>query len=225
VLTPEEGVPRRIRAVVATDDGRVLFAADDCVHVYRSETEELGVLSAAEDVIHCMAALENKLFVGTAGGKLFRVDLNHPDDWWLVQQTAGVIESVEPRRWTDLIELVVPAGPRGVSGIFDDQRVVTHLLESSTPIRRAWACDDVVVGLNQLRDRLIVMNANLPERTGREARIAQMTGQSIQDACIVTRHEGTEARSHEGSEPEAQARGTDASDEATERRSDEGVET
>ncbi len=197
VLVPEGGVPKRFRAAVATDDGRVLFAADDCVHVYQPESGELSVLSAATDVIHCMAVLEDKLFVGTGDGKLFRVDLNHPDDWWVVQQFPTPIETVQVRRWTDLIELVVPAGARGVSGIYDEQNIVTRLLESATPIRRAWACDDVVVGLNELRDRLIVMNANLPERTGREARLARMTGQSIQDACIVLRHEGTEARSHE----------------------------
>jgi hypothetical protein len=213
ILAPEGGVPKRVRAVLATDDGRVLFAADDCVHVYRPDAGELGVLSAATDVIHCMAVLEDKLFVGTGDGKLFRVDLNHPDDWWVVQQFPTPIETVQVRRWTDLIELVVPAGARGVSGIFDEQNIVASLLESRTPIRRAWASDDVVVGLNELRDRLIVMNANLPERTGREARIARMTGQSIQDACIVLRQEGTEARRDEGS------------NEATERRSDEGTPT
>jgi hypothetical protein len=61
-----------------------------------------------------------------------------------------------------------------------------------------------------LRDRLVVMNANLPERTGREVRIGQITGHSVQDACILLGGEGTEARRHEGS------------DAATQRRSDEG---
>lgn len=212
VFVPEGGIPKRIRAIVATDDGRVLFAADDCVHLYRPESGELSVLSAADDVIHCMATLEDKLFVGTEGGKLFRVDLEHPDDWWLVQQLPGTIESVQARRWTDLVELVVPAGARGISGIYDEEGVVTRLLESATPIRRAWACDDVVVGLNQLRDRLVVMDANLPGRTGREVRIAQMTGHPIQDACIVTRVQGAENPRGLGSEP--QARGSQVSDEA-----------
>ncbi len=51
-----------------------------------------------------------------------------------------------------------------------------------------------------MRDRLIVMNANLPERTGREAKIAQMTGQSIQDACLVTRVQGGESSRGRGVE-------------------------
>jgi hypothetical protein len=192
VLAPEGGIPKRVRSAVATEDGRLLFAADDCVHVLEPQAGDLGVLSAADDTIQCMTALGATLFVGTGGGKLFRVDIDHPDDWWLVQQFPATIESVQARRWSDLVELIVPAGSRGVSGIYADQHVITHLLESSTPIRRAWASDDVVVGLNQLRDRLVVMNANLPERTGREARISRMTSQSIQDACIVTRGQGAE---------------------------------
>lgn len=187
ILVPEGGVPKRVRAAAVTDDGRVLFAADDCVQCYDPHAGQLSVLSAASDVIHCMSVLEDKLFVGTADGRLYRVDLNHPDDWWLVQQFAAPIETVHARRWSDLVELIVPAGARGVSGIYDSEHVVTHLLESATPIRRAWACDDLIVGLTQLRDRLVVMNANLPGRTGREARIARLTGQTIQDACIVLR--------------------------------------
>ena len=187
ILEPSGGVPQRIRAVVATDDGQVLFAADDCVQRYEPGSGELSVLSSAGSVIQCLAVLEDKLFAGTVDGTLLRLDLQHPESWWLVQQLSAAIESVKPRRWSDLVELVAPAGTRGISGIYDEQRVTTCLLESPTPIRRAWACDDVIVGLNELRDRLVLMNANLPERTGREVRIARMTGQSIQDACICTK--------------------------------------
>ena len=86
-----------------------------------------------------------------------------------------------------LVELVVPAGSHGICGVYEEQQVTTRLLESPAAIRRAWACDDLVVGLNHLRDRLVIMNANLPARTGREAHLARLTSQTIQDACIVTR--------------------------------------
>lgn len=185
ILQPENGVPKRVRAALATDDGRVLFAADDCIYAFESGEERLGVICSGPDVIHALAALENTLFVSTADGKLFWVDLHHPDDWWVMHQAREPIETIQPRRWADLIELVIPLGKRGVAGVYDTEGVVTTLLEAATPIRRAWACDDLVVGMNSLRDRLIVMNANLPERTGREAKIAQITGHEIQDACIV----------------------------------------
>ena len=187
ILQPENGTPRRIRAAIATEAGRVLFAADDCVQAYDPGEERLSVLCSGPDVIHALAALENTLFVSTADGKLFWVDLNHADDWWVVHQAREPIETIRPRRWMDLIELVIPLGKRGIAGVYDTEGVMTTLLEAATPIRRAWACDDLVAGMNSLRDRLIVMNAHLPERTGREAKIAQMTGHEIQDACIVLR--------------------------------------
>ena len=185
ILQPENNIPKRIRAAVVIDDGRVLFSADDCVHAFNPADSQLVVLSAGPDVIHALAAIESTLFVSTADGKLFWVDLNNADDWWVVHQAREPIETIQPRRWMDLIELVIPLGKHGVAGVYDTEGVKTTLLESATPIRRVWACDDLVVGMNSLRDRLIVMNANLPERTGREAKIAQLTGHEIQDACIV----------------------------------------
>jgi hypothetical protein len=64
--------------------------------------------------------------------------------------------------------------------------LVARLLTATTPIRRAWACDDTLVGLSENRDRLVVSNANLPERTGVDVPVARLLGRSIQDACIVT---------------------------------------
>ena len=198
VLEPADGVPRRVRAVVATDDGRILFAADDCVHLWDPQADALSVLGSADAVIASMNVLGEWLFVGTTSGRLYRVALEQPDDWWLIYQAADAIESVQARRWHDLVEVVVPAGPRGVCGVFCEENVVTTLLESTTPIRRAWACDDVVLGLNHLRDRLVVMNANVPERAGRVARIARQTGHTIQDACLVLAATGDDAGTEGG---------------------------
>ena len=186
-LVPEDGVPKRVRAVVAADGGGVYFAGDDCVYAIKPEAADVQVLGTAEDTIYSLAALGEKIYVGCGDGRVFRIDPRYPDDWWLVYRTNDAIETIQARRWTDLVELVVPAGSHGICGIYDEQQVTTQLLESPTAIRRAWACDDLVVGLNNLRDRLIVMNANLPARTGRQAHLARLTSQTIQDACIVTR--------------------------------------
>ena len=214
ILEPIDGIPRRIRAAVATDDGRALLAADDCVHVWDPRTDTLGVLRSADATIASMNVLDDWLFVGTTSGRLYRLSLAQPGDWWLIHQTTDAIETVQARRWNDLVEVVVPAGPRGVCGVFCEENVVTTLLESPTPIRRAWACDDVVLGLNHLRDRLVVMNANVPRRAGRVARIARLTGHTIQDACLVvaTADAGSsppEAQTGSGSESKRHAAGDD----------------
>ena len=186
LLQPESGVPKTIRSVVATSDGRVLFAADDTIHVLDRELNPSAKLDTGGKTVTCIYVLDDSLYVGTLDGFVLhdRLDDSH-ELFEVVHRAHDAIESIHARRWNDLVELVIPADAQGVLGIYGDEGVATPLLECRAPIRRAWACDDVVVGLSDHRDSLIVMNADMPQRTGREVHVARMTGRSIQDACIV----------------------------------------
>ncbi|MBI5863213.1 MAG: hypothetical protein HZB38_01615 [Planctomycetes bacterium] len=187
VFAPADGVPRTIRSAVALADGRVLFAADDCVYACRSANGECTVLAAVDDAIHALAVDEDDLYIATADGKILMLAVSQPDDCWMVHRAGGPVESLLVRRWNDLVELVVPALGQGVLSIFGEQNVISRLLESTSPIRKAWASDDIVVGLSDRRDRVIVMNSESADRTGREAALARTLGCSIQDICLVTR--------------------------------------
>ena len=186
LLRPEAGVPKTIRSVVTTSDGRVLFAADDTIRVFDSELNATDRLDTGGKTVTCIHVLGDSLYVGTKDGLVLHDRLDDSRELFeVVHRAHDAVESIHARRWNDLVELVIPADSQGVLGIYGDEGVTTRLLECSTPIRRAWACDDVVVGLSDHRDSLIVMNANMPQRTGREVHVARMTGRSIQDACIV----------------------------------------
>jgi hypothetical protein len=102
-----------------------------------------------------------------------------------VHRSTTPIESLQVRRWSDLVEVIVPAGPLGVCGVYPDEGLTAELLQAGQAIRRAWVTDDVIVALNEPRDRLFVANANMPDRAGREVPISRLVGRSIQDACIV----------------------------------------
>jgi hypothetical protein len=164
----------------------VLFSADDCVHRYNPQTGELLVLGSADDVVHSIAVSENDVFVGTAGGNLLRFDLRQPEDWWRPFRTSEPIEAISVRRMGDLIEAVAPAGAQGVVGVYGDDGVVARLVESPVPIRRAWACDDLIVGLNDNRDRLVIASSNTPDRGCVQVPIARLLGDLVQDVCVVT---------------------------------------
>ncbi len=193
ILRPMHGTPRTIRAACAGDDGALYFAADDCVQRFDPASGELRAVDSADDIIHSLAMLGNRLYVGTERSLLCQ-DLARPGDWWVLRRSGEPIESVQPRRWNDLVELVLPAGADGVCGLYGEEGVTARLLESTAPIRRVWAADDLVVGLTEARDRLVVMNASLPARQGRDVSIGRMTGHSVQDACIVTKAAASEAK-------------------------------
>lgn len=193
VLQPVDGRPGAIRSVAADDDGSILFAADDCVQVWNPQRAELSVLGAVDDEICCLAAFERCLAVGTADGKLLLGDRRSPQEWHVVWRGNGPVESVHWRRWNDLLELVVPAGPQGICAAYETEGVVARLMETTVPIRRCQVSDDLLVGLSEGRDRLVVLGAGSPGRTGREVPVARLLGRSVQDVLILTRPQGAAA--------------------------------
>ncbi len=187
-LAPVGGVPQSVRCVAPLPDGRVVFAAADCVHAYDPATSNVAVLAATGAEITCLATLGSQVFVGQIDGKLLRFDLASPDDIWSPYRSAAPIESIAVRRWNDLVELVLAGGVQGVIGLYGDEASVARLLDGgATPLRRAWVADDLLVGLSDRRDKLIVLHAAHSGAAGREGPVARLTGHSVQDACILTR--------------------------------------
>lgn len=178
------GAPRSVRAVTALADGRAAFAADD--RVYVSDGGVPVEIGRYGDVVHALAADGDDVYIGTESGRVLRVSLGQPEDTWVPFRRSGPVESIVVRRWNDLVELVVPAGPLGICAVYEQEGVVSPLMESALPIRRAWACDDLVVGLSERRDRLVVLAAGHPARGGVDVPIARLLASSVQDVCIVT---------------------------------------
>ncbi|MEP0847934.1 MAG: hypothetical protein HRF50_14075 [Phycisphaerae bacterium] len=187
LFEPHDGVPRSIRCTTDLGDGRIGFAADDCLHAYDPRTGELAALGTADGTIHSVAVLETSAYVGTESGRVMQLNLRQPEDWWQVHRARGSVESIVARRWNDLRELVIPAGPDGALALYPDESITAHVLEAPVPIRRVWATDDMLVALNENRDRLIVMGSLAPDRRGREAPLARLTGHTVQDVCLLTR--------------------------------------
>jgi hypothetical protein len=185
LLRPIAGLPKAIRAATLDEAGHVLVAADERVHAFDAEGNEVWQTGSADGSIQCLAALEDSLFAGTSTGALLRCDLGLHGAWTPVHRALRPIETVQARRWDDLVELVIPAGPDGVAGVYAGEGIVSRLLHANVPIRRAWASDDALVALTDSRDRLIVLSGVLPDRNGREVPLGRMLGRTIQHACLV----------------------------------------
>lgn len=205
LLQPARGVPAAIRSAVAQGE-RVYITADDCVHEFAADGSPLRVFDSGGAPIMSIAVLDEMLFIGTADGRLLAARLDLPgadagDELELLHHGPAPLESIVARRWSDLLEVIIPAGPAGVLAVYPDERIVTPLLQAPLALRRAWASDDCVVGLSERRDRLYIMTADSPLRTGAEVLLPRCCGGAVQDAWIVT-----------------------AADEPARRRSDEATE-
>jgi hypothetical protein len=194
LLTPTGGVPKTIRAATLAAPGRVLVAADNRVHAYDGNGRRVWESGPADSAIHCLAVLDELAFAGTAAGTLLRASTGQDGQWLVVHRGLGSIESVQARRWDDLTELVIPAGPQGVCGVYAEEGLVARLLPTAQAARRAWASDDVLVALNEQRDRLTVLNSAMPARAGVEVPVARLLGRAVQDADLVTTVVASEAQ-------------------------------
>jgi hypothetical protein len=186
LLQTRDGTPKAVRATTPLPDGRVIFSIDQRVQVYTPGSETTDVLAVADGVIHCLAAHGRMLFIGTDRGTLLRMNLDQPDDIWSPYRRSGPLESVHVRSWNDLVELVVPGADAGILGVYEQENVVVRLGSARFPIRQVDATDDVVVGLSDRRDELLVLHGHASAGE-REVPLARMIGGSIQDVALVTR--------------------------------------
>jgi len=186
LVQPVGGTPKTIRCATAAADGYLLLAADDAVHVFTPAGEPLRTLPTGRGPIHGLAVLGDDVYVSTADGLVLREAWRRPKIWEVLHRRSEPIESIQVRRWDDLVEVVIPAGPDGVLGIYENEGMVARLMTANVPIRRVWACDDTLVGLTENRDRLVIANANMPGRQGLDYPLARRLGHSLQDACLVT---------------------------------------
>lgn len=186
VFEPVDGAPKRICAVTKSGEDRLIFGADNVVRVWLLDADESAELARLDDAVRALAVDAGGVYAGLSDGTVVRLGSDRAIEPQVVHRVHDAVESIALRRWNDLLEMVVPHGAAGVLSVYAEQGVTAPLLTANQPLRRVWASDDLVVGLTDRRDRLIVMNANMPERQGFDVPIGQMTGRSVQDACIVT---------------------------------------
>lgn len=190
LLEPTDGRPRTLRAVLSDGDKGVFFSGDNRVYCVDPAGECGTLLEPLGDVIHALATLDRRLYAGLGDGTVVACDLDAPRAWETVHRGVQPIESLQVRRWGDLVELVLPEADHGVRGIYAQESISTTLLAGGAAIRRAWCCDDLVLGLSAHRDRLFILSVRGAEQFPQEVPLARMLGRSIQDACLVEEYTG-----------------------------------
>lgn len=186
-FAPSDGMPRRIRCCTSDERG-VYFAADDRVLLLNPGHAPECIAAVGRGEIRAMAIVNDEVYLGTDEGMLLRDRIDGTQGVCeCLYRAPAAIETIAARRWSDMTELVFPAGMDGVLNLFAEEGVCGRLLESSHQvIRRAWVADDLIVAMRDLRDRLILLHADEPSRGGRTISMIDLLGREIEDACIVT---------------------------------------
>ncbi len=114
--------------------------------------------------------------------------LSDPRCWVEIDRSDRPVASLALRRWFDVDELLIPAGPRGVVAHYGDGASATLLPAPSSPagavpIDRVWAGEDVTIGLNQDLGRAYLLRRG--EEAVTQVAIARLLGAAVEDVCLV----------------------------------------
>jgi hypothetical protein len=183
LVDPEQRGARAVRSVTADGDAVICGIDRDLVRV--ADDGSVAVLAQVADTIQALAVTARHWVVGTSDGRLLRIDRSTRTPK-LVFETHAPIESITARRWQDLDELVIPAGKRGLLGIYGQEGWNTNLLSRNDGVRRATASDDLIVAMTPARDRLWLLHEQAASEPA-DVPIAQEFGNSIQDFCVITK--------------------------------------
>lgn len=169
-------------------DGAWYCAVDDRIITWSQfgASKPDRVLSGFDDVITALTCHGGAIYVGTNNGDVFKASAtteSHPE-----RLHAGAGRPVES---------IVTLNTRGVTRlVFTDTSPRAHCIvpgesygcrfeAGGQTLRRVAARPDLIVAMNEPRDRLILWSPTSPDRPSGVIPIAAAFGRSVQDVCLV----------------------------------------
>ncbi len=173
-------------ALIAT--GRFWCSIDDTICSVLEGDLESGVaeLSARGDTITALSVEGDDIFAGTVDGDVLHWNgltcespaRIHAGSRRAVESIASIIDGDVARLFYTDTSLAV------YSQVLGDSFVCRYDAGGQT-IRRAECAADIIVAINDARDRIVIWNGNEPKHPAQTVSITQLTGHSTQDVCLI----------------------------------------
>ena len=168
--------------------GRFWCSIDDTVYCVLDGDLKSGhkQLRAGTDMITALAINGDDIFAGTVDGDVLHwMGLNCESPRTLHAGSRRPVESIASVLGGDITRLFYTDTSLAVySRVLGDSFVCRYEAGGQT-LRRADCASDIVVSINDARDRMIVWNGNEPRHPAQSISIVQLTGHSAQDVCLL----------------------------------------
>ena len=169
-------------------DGAWYCAVDDRVIAWsqpgRSKPDR--ILSGFRDAITALACHGGALYVGTINGDVFRASMTTASRPERIHTGAGrPVESIAALDTRGVTRLVFTDTSPRAHCIVPGESYACRFEAGGQTLRRVAARPDLIVAMNEPRDRLIVWNPTNPDRPSGVIPIAATLGRSVQDVCLV----------------------------------------
>ena len=169
--------------------GRVFVAIDSRVYSIRAACDRDPVIyEGSGETVTALLCDETCLYVGMADGSILSWPMDEPASAETLQTGMGrAVESIGRLRTGGVERLLFTDTSRAVHAQVVGDVFRCRYEAGGQTIRRAEFAPDWIVGTNETRDRLFCWPTGKPASLPTVLPVAQLSGRSIQDVCLVPR--------------------------------------
>ncbi len=186
-LLPEVTAGARTVRHVQFSGGRVFVAVDSRVYSIRAACDQDPVIyEGTGETVTALLCDETCLCAGTADGSILCWPMDDPASVETLQAGVGrAVESIGRLRTGGVERLLFTDTSTAVHAQVVGDAFRCRYEAGGQTIRRAEFAPDWIVGTNETRDRLFCWPTGKPASPPTVLPVAQLSGRSIQDVCLV----------------------------------------
>ncbi len=169
--------------------GRIFVAVDSRIYSIRAACDQDPVIyEGTGETVTALLCDEMCLYAGTAGGSILCWPMDDPASAETLQASVGrSVESIGLVRTGSVDRLLFTDTSTAVHAQVVGDAFRCRYEAGGQTIRRAEFASDWIVGTNETRDRLFCWPTGKPASPPTVLPVAQLSGRSIQDVCLVPR--------------------------------------
>ena len=188
-LLPEVTAGARTVRHVQFAGGRVFVAVDSRIYSIRAACDQDPIIyEGSGETVTALLCDETCLYAGTAEGSILCWPMDDPASAETLQAGAGrAVESIGRLRTGGVERLLFTDTSAAVHAQVVGDAFRCRYEAGGQTIRRAEFAPDWIVGTNETRDRLFCWPTGKPSSPPTVLPVAQLSGRSIQDVCLVPR--------------------------------------
>lgn len=185
LLQEQTANARTVRFVRCEEGGRVWLTVDERIYAFPAgdwKAEQLREYAGSGSTISSLAVHREGVFAGTQAGDLWRWPIHRPSEpELLVRGTGRPVEGLAVVETAGVSHVVYADGSPGLNARVLGDAYVCRYEAAGRNLRWALAGEDLLIAVNDLRDRVLLWQPHHPQAPLRQVNIGRLCGQQVQD--------------------------------------------
>ena len=188
LLTGLTAGARTVRHIQRDEQDRIWLTIDHEVLCLPADDLRDGAATTfggCDDLVTGLSVFEDEIYAATQSGGVYRWPVDRPESPETVEPPGrGALQSVQVLALGLVARMVIPAPRAGLMvRVLGDAYSCTYSGEQT--IRFAQAAPDLLVGVNDLRDRAVLWHPDDPAAPLATLHVSRLTGHTIQDVLLL----------------------------------------